>query len=83
MRTPASQVSLSAKFTKYTKGQLYIQLHRGESLRNMDIGKQDPYVTFKIDDGELKKSSVVKKGGKNPEWDDEKIAFEIQVRVRV
>ncbi|GAB5365776.1 hypothetical protein AAMO2058_001087300 [Amorphochlora amoebiformis] len=73
-KTQASQTVQSTPSTKDET--LTIRVVKGKGLRNTElIGKQDPYVKFKL--GKVEKSTKVhRNGGINPSWDQD-IAFRV------
>ena len=65
------------------RGALFVIVHRGAALLNMDIGKQDPFVVVQLVTrsgskadkvvGEFK-TATIKSGGRDPVWSDRSVA---------
>jgi len=54
--------------TFFINGLLTITVHEGKDLHATDIGKMDPFLELSITHEKLK-TKTIKKGGRNPKWD--------------
>eukprot|EP00343_Euplotes_focardii_P011142 CAMPEP_0205830842 /NCGR_PEP_ID=MMETSP0206-20130828/42295_1 /ASSEMBLY_ACC=CAM_ASM_000279 /TAXON_ID=36767 /ORGANISM="Euplotes focardii, Strain TN1" /LENGTH=256 /DNA_ID=CAMNT_0053134865 /DNA_START=24 /DNA_END=791 /DNA_ORIENTATION=- len=76
------EVALACDFEPFLTGQLTVTLHKAEDLANMDFGKQDPYVVISLDKAKGEKSTVIKKGGRDPVWNNERFLFQLNGKER-
>lgn len=75
-----AQVKLSLVYQIARTGIVAISLVEGRNLLNMEmIGKQDPYVKVGLGD-QTRRGKTVHKGGRNPYFAEEEVAFWLDKR---
>ena len=74
----AQPSSFSSGASRYGRGSLHIEVVNAKGLRNHDTFNQDPFASVSFQ-GQEEKTSIHKKGGKNPEW-NETLSFSVTDR---